>query len=58
MQLTMTIFPGSAVFIEKKRVENRLWAKRIFLWQKKCIMGSGYSGPVSAAFNFALVGLQ
>jgi hypothetical protein len=37
MQLTMTISPYSASFIEKKRVENRLWRKSEFLWQKKNI---------------------
>ncbi len=35
MQLTKTIFPDSAIFIEKKRVENRLWRKSEFLWRKK-----------------------
>ena len=34
MQLTETIFPDSAVFIEKKTVENRLWANSEFLWAK------------------------
>ena len=35
MQLTRTIFSDSAIFIEKKRVENRLWAKRKCCGQKK-----------------------
>jgi hypothetical protein len=35
MQLTKTIFPNSAIFIEKKRVENRLWRKSEFFWRKK-----------------------
>jgi hypothetical protein len=35
MQLTMTISPDSASFIEKKRVENRLWRKSDFLWRKR-----------------------
>ncbi len=35
MQLTQTSFPDSATFIEKKRVENRLWRKSKFLWRKK-----------------------
>ena len=35
MQLTKTIFSDSAIFIEKKRVENQLWAKSEFLWAKK-----------------------
>ena len=35
MQLTKTIFPDSAIFIEKKRVENRLWRKSEFSWRKK-----------------------
>ncbi len=34
MQLTKTIFPDSAIFIEKKRVEIRLWRKSEFLWRK------------------------
>ena len=32
MQLTKKIFPDSAIFIEKKRVENRVRAKSEFLW--------------------------
>ncbi len=35
MQLTKTIFPDSAIFIEKKRVENQFWRKSEFLWRKK-----------------------
>ena len=35
MQLTETICFDSAIFIEKKTVENRLWAKSEFLWSKK-----------------------
>ncbi len=31
MKLTKTIFPDSAIFIEKKRVENRLWQKSEFI---------------------------
>ena len=34
-QLTDTIFVESAIFVEKKRVENRLWAKSEFWGQKK-----------------------
>ena len=30
-----TIFSDSAIFIGEKRVENRLWAKRGFLWSRK-----------------------
>ncbi len=37
MQLTKTIFPDSAIFFEKKRVENRLWRKSEYLWRKKNI---------------------
>ncbi len=44
MQLTKTIFPDSAIFIEKKRVENRLWRKSEFLWRKKNISSSRTSG--------------
>ena len=36
MQLTKTIF-NSAIFIEKKWVENRLWEKSTFLWEKELI---------------------
>ena len=35
MHLTKTIFFDSAIFIEKKTVETRLWAKSEFLWAKK-----------------------
>ena len=28
-------FPNSAIFIEKNWVENRLWGKSAFLWEKK-----------------------
>ncbi len=31
----MMISPDSASFVEKKRVENRLWRKSEFLWRKK-----------------------
>ena len=34
MQLSKTIFPDSAIFIEKTRVENLLWGKNEFLWGK------------------------
>ena len=34
MQFTKTIFSLSTIFIEKKRVENLLWAKSEFLWAK------------------------
>jgi len=37
MLITMMISPDSASFIEKKRVENRLWRKSKFLWRKKYI---------------------
>ena len=32
MQLAETIFPDSAIFSEKTRVENRLWGKSEFWW--------------------------
>ena len=35
MQLTKTIFSDSAIFIEKKAVENLLWGKGEFLWARK-----------------------
>ena len=38
VQLTKTIFPGSAIFIEKKTVENQLWAKSEFLGPKQFII--------------------
>ena len=38
MQLTKMIISDSAIFIGKKTVENRLWARTEFLWGKKCIM--------------------
>jgi hypothetical protein len=41
MQLTKTIFHDSAIFIEEKWVENRLWRKSEFLWRKK-IKTSGH----------------
>ena len=34
MQLTKTIFQNSAIFNEKKWVENRLWGKSAFLLGK------------------------
>ena len=37
MQLTKTIFQNSAIFIEKKWVENQLWGKSAFLWEKELI---------------------
>ena len=36
MQLTKTFFLNSAIFIEKKWVEKRLWGKSgYFCWEKK-----------------------
>jgi hypothetical protein len=32
--LSQTIFPDSTIFIEKKRVENRLWRKCAFFGEK------------------------
>jgi hypothetical protein len=34
MQFTKTIFLDSVIFIEKKRVENRLWRKSAFCGEK------------------------
>jgi hypothetical protein len=34
MQLTKTSFLDSATFLEKKRVENRLWRKSAFCGEK------------------------
>jgi hypothetical protein len=44
MQLARTIFSDSATFIEKKRVENRLWPKSEFLWPKKITCWARKSG--------------
>ena len=38
MQLTKTIFSDSAVYIEKKTVENRLLKKKSFVGKNACIM--------------------
>ena len=38
----MLLSPDSASFIEKKRVENRLWRKSEFLWRKKNISFPGF----------------
>ena len=37
MQLTKTIFQNSAIFIEKKWVENELLGKSAFLWETELI---------------------
>ena len=44
VQRIMTIFPDSASFVEKKRLENRLWRKSEFLWRKKNISSGGWVG--------------
>ena len=51
MQLTKTIFQNSAIFIEKKCIENRLWGKSAFFWGKRinssryhAMLGSGPRG--------------
>ena len=49
MQLTKTIFSDSAIFIEKKRVENRLWANSEFSWAKKIFIGLRPGGALAAA---------
>ena len=40
------IFPDSvavsAIFIEKKRVENRLWAKGVVFGKTKCIIRASF----------------
>ena len=44
IQLIETIFPDSAIVIEKKTVKNLWWAKSEFLWaKKKCIMNVGWA---------------
>ena len=45
MQLTKTIFPDLAIFIEKKTVEIWLWAKNEFLWAKKIFMWEAIRKP-------------
>ena len=47
MQLTETIFQNSALFVEKKWVENRLWGKSAFLWGKR--IDSSLLSPLSSA---------
>ena len=37
MQLTKNIFQNSAIFIEKKWVENQLWKKCVFVGKKNLI---------------------
>ena len=37
MQVTRTIFPDSANFIEKKRVEVEIVGKSAYLWEKKIV---------------------
>ena len=66
MQLTKTVVSDSAIFIEKKTVENRLCAKRKFYGQKNtscaaprdvavaCAGGAGSSQPSLAARTGAL----
>ena len=44
MQFTSTIFSDSAIFIEKLRVENRLWAKKEFLWKKNSSHSPSFPG--------------
>ena len=43
MQLTKTFPSNSAIFIEKKWVENRLWEKSAFLWEKNVSFLAGRS---------------
>ena len=45
MQLTKTSSPNSAIFIEKKWVENRLWGKSGFLWGEKNVSSPALSEP-------------
>ena len=48
MQLTQKIFPDSAIFIEKKTVENQLWAKSDICRQKEIfIYKIGYRAATS-----------
>jgi hypothetical protein len=54
MQLTKTIFPDSASFIEKKRVENRLWRKVNFCGEKNsiiCLSGASLSVVASSCMQ-------
>ena len=56
MQLTKTFFPNSAIFIEKKWVENRLSGKSAFLWGKKnvscCPTGTYFTTYQAAAVHY------
>ena len=49
MQLAKTTFSDSVMFIEKKRLENRLWAKSEFLWANKFIHHATGSGQGSVS---------
>ena len=54
MQLTKTFFPNSAVFNEKKWVENRLWRKSAFLWGGKIVSsqhGCKFMQPVQDLYK-------
>ena len=55
MQLTKTLFQNSAIFIEKKWVENRLWGKSGFLWGKKNSFPAGPRSKLLAAMENALI---
>ena len=51
MQLTKTVFQNSAIFIEKKWVENQLWGKTEILWGKRInsLVQSGNDADGTAA---------
>ena len=65
MMLTKTSFSDFAIFIEKKPVENRLWATSEFLWANKdasscpaCSVCRADVGDAAALTNRLIQGLQ
>ena len=54
MQLTTTFFPNSAIFVEKKWVENRLWGESAFLWGGESIILRGL-GAAAAKLTARLI---
>ena len=60
MQLTKVIFSHSAIVIEKKTIENRLWAKSEFFWAKKMHHGVGSvaAEPLGIVPNTRQIGRQ
>jgi hypothetical protein len=58
MQLTKTTFLDSATFIEKKRIENRMWRKSAFCGEKVNNAGEKkLIHPVNLKFEKAFVAI-